>query len=330
MPESKQSILITGANGFVGSRLCRTFLDNGFNVIAGVRKNADLRQLRGLEVPFRYGDICIAESLGEMVAGVDYIVHNAGLVKAKSEEHFFEVNEQGTGNLFEAIIRRNPDARRVIYISSAAAAGPSQGGVARAEDDPPAPLTEYGRSKLAGERTALSYADKLNVLAVRPPAIYGPGDREILSFFLAASLRIKPYIGSTRRKMQLVYVDDLCRGVLLAVSARAESGRVYYIAENRAYMMKELIKILGKTCGKSAVPLYVPSPVFRLIASFSERIMKSLNLTPMLTVEKANELLASWEVSTSRAEKELGYTSQVPFEEGARETFRWYRTEGWL
>lgn len=330
MSSEKPSILITGANGFVGSRLCRTLLDKGFEVIAGVRKTADLSLLEGLDIDFRYGDVCQPETLEVMVSGVDYIVHNAGVVKARKTETFFEVNEGGTKNLFEAVAAHNPAVKKVVYISSLAAAGASLDNIPRDEDDPPEPITTYGKSKLAGEKVALSFSDRFKVVAIRPPGVYGPGDKENFAFFVALSLRVKPYLGKTGRKLQLVHVDDLCRGIALSITASTPSKAVYFIAENRSYTMKELIKILRQTVGRAAIPLYVPSAPFKVIAAVSSRILKMLNIAPMLTKEKAEELLASWEVSTERARKELGYESSINFEDGARQTFEWYKKEGWL
>ncbi|MEW6411226.1 MAG: SDR family NAD(P)-dependent oxidoreductase [Candidatus Zixiibacteriota bacterium] len=330
MPENHPSILITGANGFVGARLCRLFIDKGFEVIAGVRKTSDLSQLKDLNVTYRYGDVNSPETLEQMVAGVDYIIHNAGVVKVKRQETFFEVNEKGTLNLFEAISRFNPGVKKVVYISSLAAAGPTDGDKPVTEQDEPHPITVYGRSKLAGERAALSYSDRINVMAVRPPGIYGPGDKEILAFFQTVNNRIKPYIGDTSRKLQLVHVDDLCHGLYLAITSETKTGAVYFVAENRSYAMKELIGLLQAAIGKKCFPLVIPSWLFKTIAFFSEGVLKLFGATPMLTIEKAGELLASWEVSTRRAKEDFGYDSQIPFERGARETYQWYINEGWL
>ncbi len=330
MPENHPSILITGANGFVGARLCRTFLDKGFEVVAGVRKSSDVSQLKGLGVTYRYGDVNQPETLEQMVTGVDYIIHNAGVVKAKHADTFFEVNEKGTRSLFEAVVNFNPGVKKVVYISSLAAAGPSDGNTPVTEEDEPHPITVYGLSKLAGERAALSFSNKFNVMAVRPPGIYGPGDKEIFAFFQTVNSRIKPYIGDTGRKLQLVHVDDLCYGLYLAVNGETQTGSIYFIAENRSYTMKELISLLQSAIGKSCIPLIIPSALFKAIAYVSERLLKIFGVTPMLTTEKAGELLASWEVSIAKATRDFGYDSQIPFERGARDTFQWYKNEGWL
>jgi len=330
MPSDAASILITGANGFVGARLCHRFVQEGFQTIAAVRETSDLSQLKGVNVELRFGDVARAETLPALVAGVDYVVHNAGLVKARHSQTLFDVNETGTRQLMEAIARHNPHVRKVIYISSLAAAGPSVSGRPVTEEDEPRPITAYARSKLAGERTALSFADRFPVIALRPSGVYGPGDREIFSFFQAVYRGLKPIVGDPERKLQLVHVDDLARAVFLATTCDTAPSGAYFVAEDRAYVMRELVDLLQRACGKSGLSLRLPAGIFRCLAAVSETVLKAFGGTPMLTREKAEELLAGWEVSTAKASRAFGFSSRIPFAEGARETYAWYLRNGWL
>lgn len=327
---ANQAVLITGANGFIGSRLCLTFLRQGFKVIAGIRQNCDRRLLDGLAVQYRFGDVTDPASLPAMVADVNFVIHNAGVVKAKNRDGFFRVNGQGTANLLAAVTQHNPRVTRVVYVSSQAVGGPSINGRPVAESDEPHPVTTYGESKRAGEEAALAYKDQLNIVVVRPTGVYGPGDKEVFSFFQIANRRLKIYFGDVTRKVQMVHVDDLCRGILAAATQQSRSGSIYHIAEKQAYTIRELVDMMQAAVGKKGLTFTVSAALFRRIASISERSARLFGATPMLTVEKCNELLDSWEVDTRKAKDELGFESAIPFAQGAADTYRWYKENGWL
>jgi len=304
-------------------------MDDGYNVIAGIRKGCDDSLINDLKIERRYGDITCPETLTDMVKNVDYLVHNAGLVKAKSIQQFARVNQEGTENILRAAVQVS-ELKRFIYISSMAAAGPSKPNSPLTEEMPTHPITAYGNSKAAGESVVMAFKQKVNVVIIRPPAVYGPGDIEMFSFFQSLNNRIKPYLGNWHRKIQLVHVDDLAFGVSQALKANVKSGAVYFIAESRSYKYSELVKHLGKAVGRAALPIYIPGWGLKSIAFISEKVMKMLGRPPMFTVEKARELLENWEVSAEKAKRELEYESQIPFAEGARQTVYWYREEGWL
>jgi nucleoside-diphosphate-sugar epimerase len=330
MPHAKPSVLVTGANGFVGARLCHKLLLEGFEVIAGVRKTSDCRPLQALNVSYRFGDVTEAATLGGMVDGADFVIHNAGVVKARRRETFTRVNVEGTRALMEALAERNPSVRRVVYISSMAAAGPSIDGAPVEESDQPHPVTAYGVSKLAGEEAALGYTARFEVVALRPSGVYGPGDKELFSLFQTVHKGFRPRIGNMQRKLQLVHVDDLARAVFLALTGPAQSGQTYNIAENQTYTMDELIAQVAEGVGRKGIPLSIPGPIFKGLAAISEAVFRMVGAAPMLTREKAGELLASWEISTAKARREIGFESCIPLRQGVRETYQWYLREGWL
>ncbi len=325
----KEKVLITGANGFVGSHLCRAFLDEGYHVIAGVREGCDISMIEDLDLEYRFGDITLPKTLPEMVSGVDYIVHNAGLVKARDPKFFYTVNKQGTANIMAAAADVS-GLKKLIYISSGAAAGPSYPGKILTEAEEAHPLTEYGRSKLAGEQAVLNLIENVNSVIVRPSGVYGPGDKEMLAFFQIVDSRIRPYIGKLNRRLRLIHVEDLARSVVCAVKAKTKSGSIYFIAESRSYSFREMIHILVKASGRFGLPIYVPGFTVKVIAGISESVMRMFGKTPMFTMEKAREILASWEISSERAEAELGFKASINFTDGARETLYWYRMEAWL
>ncbi|MDF1543938.1 MAG: SDR family NAD(P)-dependent oxidoreductase [bacterium] len=325
-----QSVLVTGANGFVGTRLCRHLHAKGYHVIAGVRKSADLSLLKETPVEYRCGDVTQPGTLAEMVKDVDYICHSAGLTKAKRIQQLYDVNETGTRNLFKAIVDHNPNLKKVLLISSLAVVGGSRNGEKITEESKPRPITHYAKSKLAGERTALEFKEKFPLVVIRPHGVYGPGDKEVFSFFDTVNKGIKPYVGNPERFLQMVHVDDLCNAIEKALTAKTASGAIYSICENQSYSMKEMIGLLEQASGKKAYVVRIPGWLFRLIGMISGSLFKLVGAAPMLTGDKAEELLAAWEVSTEKGKRDLQFEARIPFERGAKETFEWYRKEGWL
>lgn len=322
-------VLITGANGFVGSRLCRRLIDDGYQVYAGIREGCDGTLIEGLDMKIRFGDVTHPEELPEMIKDIDVIIHNAGLVKVKKIEDFYLVNEQGTENIIKAAVESGT-AKKFILISSMAAAGISPRGIPRTEEMPPIPVTNYGRSKLAGEKKALEYKDKIELVILRPSGIYGPGDKEMFSFFQTLNNRIKPYLGSPSRRLQLLHVDDLALAVSTAITKTVRSGSIYFIAEKNSHSYAELVGYLRKAVGRVALPIYIPGFSLKVIAWITESFLKLFGKVPMLTVDKTKELLGNFEVSIEKAETELGFEPEYDFPTGAVQTVHWYRLEGWL
>lgn len=326
-----QKILVTGANGFVGSHICETLQTAGFDVRALVRKTSDLTNIKHLDLELTYGDLNDPDSLPAAIESVEAIVNNAGVTKALDSNTFNRVNAEGSENILKATERSNPNIKRFIQISSAAASGPAPSDTPIDEDYPPRPLTTYGKSKLAGEKAVLDYRDKLPVTVLRPSAIYGPRDKEMLSFFKAVSFKLKPTFGTGECYINFTYVKDLAQAVAKALTKDLPSGGVYFVAEKRRYSYSEAADIISDALGIKGLDIHVPAPVLRFAGKISEMVARWRNKASIFSADKALEMTQKyWLVDTSRIEQELGFVSPTSFRDGVMETVNWYRRHGWL
>ena len=324
-------ILVTGANGFVGSHLCEALLDAGYAVRALVRKTSNLKNISGLNLNLTIGDLTDPETLEKAVDGVDAIINNAGLTKALYPERFDIVNAVGTENLLRAMEKSNPRIGKFIQISSAAACGPSESRDPVNEDHNPRPLTAYGKSKLAGERAVLSYKDKFPVVILRPTAIYGPRDTEMLAFFKAIKFGIKPSFGRGDCYTNFTYVKDLAAAAVRALAADTVSGAIYFVAEKRWYSYVEAGDIIAAALGVRAINIYVPVWFMRLAGKLSENMARWRGKPAIFTDDKAVEISQKyWMLDTSKIEKEIGFISPTSLKDGVAETVEWYRRQKWL
>jgi nucleoside-diphosphate-sugar epimerase len=355
---AKGTILITGATGFVGSHVVEACLEQGIPVRALVRRARDLPPLEGRGVACVAGSLEDRASLAEAVKGVESVVHLAAVTKALSKEEFFRVNGAGTRGVVEAVAGAEPRPRRLVYLSSLAAVGPSRGGRPVTRETTPRPLTAYGRSKLEGERAceALAFAPlpaprgrpqgegeagpetvtpgpgagDLTIAILRAPAVYGPRDREVYRFFRLARLGLMPIPSGPSRLLQLVHVRDLARAVLLAAAAPGAAG-LYHIAEPRAYSWEDVASLLGEAVGRRVRPLRVPSGLFAGAAAVTEGLSRLRGDASLFSRDKVRELLApGWLCETSLAHGDFGFQAEIPLEEGLRQTAAWYRSNGWL
>ena len=327
------TILITGGSGFLGSHIAEQLSSAGKKVRALVRKTSDTRFLKTLKnVELAEGAVGDLDSVLEAAKGVSAIVHSAGLVKARSPEEFHRVNAGGTENMLKAALQEKAGLKRFVLVSSLAAAGPSdEHGTPVSIDADPRPVTHYGRSKLAAERYALEQKNEIPVTIIRPPAIYGPRDREILAFFKALNARILPYMGSTDNKLSMIHGADCARACIAAIDADLESGSTFFVDDGNVYTFDDLVKNAEAALGRRAwLRFPVPRPVIRTAAYASETYGKITNKAVMLTRDKCNELFDQWVCDGSIARKELSWKPELTFSEGAKTTVAWYKNEGWL
>ena len=315
----------------MGSHLVEGLLDKGYQVRCLIRKTSNLRWLSDLKVDYAYGDIAKKNSLKEAVKDVDLVFHAAGLTKAKTKKKYFKANAEGTENLIETCIEENPKLQRLIYISSQAAVGPGDDELPLNETAPCRPVTYYGESKLEGERIVLEHADQLPVTIIRPPAVYGPRDTDMLGFFKVANKGLRISFGRGESFVSLVYVKDLVDGIILSAENLKAIGQIYFIADDRIYSWKEAFKIIAKVLDKKTIPLRIPKSLVFFLAFLAENFSRLLGKTPAFNAQKAKEITQRyWGLDVLKAKTELGFAPKYSLDKGAEETVRWYKEKGWL
>ena len=323
--------LVTGGNGFVGSHLVEALLFKGYEVFCLVREKSDLRFLCGLNLEYRYGDLTDIDSLKKALKGIDFVFHVAGLTKAKNKEEYFKANALGTKNLISACFEVNPFIQRFIYVSSQAAAGPCKSFYLMDENDRCQPITDYGRSKLEGEKEVLSFKDKIPVTIIRPPAVYGPRDKDILFFFRMANKGLIPIFGFKESYLSLIYVKDLTRGITLAAESQKSSGQIYFMADEKIYSWSEALRTIQNSLGVKAFKLRIPKFILFTFASFSQMLARLKGESALINLQKAQELTQRfWLCNISKAKNELSFFPEYDLEKGALETIKWYKENRWL
>jgi nucleoside-diphosphate-sugar epimerase len=327
------TVLLTGGSGFLGSHIAEQLSRAGTPVRALVRRTSNTTFLSALPQVELY--TCALEdraSLGRALDGVTAIVHCAALVKARSEAEFLEVNAEGTERLLEAAERTGDRLERFVLVSSLAAVGPSdQSGAPVSPDATPNPVTAYGRSKRAAECAALAMRDRLPVTILRPPAIYGPRDREILAFFQAVNWGILPTVGSELNKLSIVYGPDAARACIAAIQADVPSGSRFFVDDGCVYTFKELLSAVEDALGKRAwVRFPLPRRLLETVALGNELYGRLRNQPVMFTPDKCRELFAQWVTDSRPTQAALGWKPEVQIREGIRLTATWYRRQGWL
>jgi len=203
---------LTGATGFLGRRLLRTLTARGWRVRALARRPADAEALAGEGFEVVIGDLADTAALERLTDGASLTIHCAGLIKARDRAAFFEVNRDGAARLAEVA------PERLVLVSSLAARAPE--------------LSDYAASKRAGEEVSRQAAGA-RLAVVRPPVIYGPGDRETLQLFrLAQRSPLAPIPASPGARLALAHADDVAAAII-DVAERAELSGVYAVGGDR-------------------------------------------------------------------------------------------------
>ena len=304
-------VAVTGATGFVGSRIVRALAGSGWQVriLARHMPTAALSRKTCLDVVL--GDLNDSAALQALVKDADLVIHVAGIVKARHPGDFQTVNAGGTIKLLEALNAANPTAR-LIHISSITAREPQ--------------LSPYAASKAAGEAAVERLAGARKSVILRPPAVYGPGDLEILPLFKAAATGFCPYPAAPDARVSVIHVEDLARAVAALANAATWPAARYEVDDGRSYSWDEILTALGKALGRSVTGFRLPCPLLYPIAAASQLAQALTGEQRVLSLAKIPELYhPDWVAKGPSLQRDLGFRPEQGLNYGFQNTVAWYR-----
>ena len=325
-------VFLTGANGFVGSHILDHLLAAGHSVTILLRTTSDTTFIanRLKEVRVCYGALSDVDSLCRAAAGAEAVIHCAGKTKVVRSREYYDVNARGTANLVEACKDVGDGVRHLLLISSVAAAGPGTPSSPAAEDGAPSPLSDYGESKLMGERH-VAQGCEMPYTILRPGVVYGPRDRDFFHLFRTVRLRVLPVLGAPGHLLSLVYAADVARAVLLAMGNRRAFGRTYHVAHPQPATIEAFAERVAELMKVKPVRVLVPFWALYAACMGQEALARLTGSPSILNVQRLREYRApSWVCSVQRIGGELGFVARTPLKEGIGMTLAWYDENGWL
>jgi nucleoside-diphosphate-sugar epimerase len=321
--------LVTGATGFVGSHLCEALVRQGASVTALVRSPAKAALLAPLGIQLVHGDLHTAPALTEAVRGQDAIFHVAGLTAARNEAEYLRANRDGTAALVDAA-RRSGGTPRLVLVSSMAAGGPSAPGRPLLGDEPPRPVTQYGRSKLAGEEVVR--ASGMAWVIVRPPMVYGPRDAEVLKVFRLVRTGVAPVFGDGAQELSAVYGPDLALALVAAATAEGTVGRIYYACHPERFRSEAFVLAVATAMQRrNPAVVHLPPWLGRVALGITGAAARLAGRATILTADKANEFFQpAWTGDPAPLTRDTGWSAEHDLRRGLAATAAWYRAAGWL
>ncbi|TAJ85228.1 NAD(P)-dependent oxidoreductase [Reyranella sp.] len=304
-------VAVTGVTGFVGPHLVAALARRGWRLRLLVRRWSPLPSLAGIDAEIVMGDVLSEPALRELVRGADAVVHAAGLIKARTPADFMSVNRDSA-----ALLSALASEATLVLLSSLAAREPQ--------------LSAYGASKRAGEVAIAARSGPW--LAVRAPAVYGPGDRETLAYFRSVKLGLAPQPWLSSARLSLIHVSDLAETLALAVE-RSPERSIYEIDDGTAgaYSYADMARAAGAALGRQPWHVKVPRPIMAGIAVWNGLRQSLGGPTQILTQGKVAEIFhQDWSVHDRRLAAAIGFQPRYDLTAGFRDTVQWYRSQHWL
>lgn len=334
-----ESVLVTGASGFIGSFIVEEALRRGFGVWAGIRSSSSREYLQDRKIHFLELDFAHPNELRAQLSGhkgtyskFDYIIHCAGVTKCVDKSDFERVNYLQTKYFIDTLRELNMIPKQFIFISTLSVFGPirEKNYTPITEEDTPMPNTAYGLSKLKAE-IYLQSIPGFPYVIYRPTGVYGPREKDY--FLMAKSIRQHTdfSVGFRRQDLTFVYVKDIVQAVFLGIEKQV-SCRTYFLADGKVYRSRAFSDLIRKELGNPfVIRLRCPLIILKVVSLLAEFWAVRSKKPSTLNSDKYNIMKQrNWQCDISPAVRELGFAPQYNLEQGVRETIAWYKNEGWL
>ena len=303
-------VAVTGGTGFIGESLCRSLLARGYRVRVLARNPRRAENLRSRGAELVQGSLDDGAALLRLLANSDAVIHCAGTVRGRTLADFTPANVEGIRNLLAAL-GQHDNHSRLLVLSSLAARQPE--------------LSPYAASKQMGEQLILESAAAIDVTVLRPPAVYGPGDKELLPLFrlMAGGLALMP--GKPNDRVSLIYIDDLVEAVGAWLSLKKPPQQIFTLSDpaTAGYSWAEIVGIASRVLKRKIRLLRTPAPAMNALASLNLTVSGLMGYAPMFTPSKLRELRhPDWSCDCLEFSRATGWHPQIPFEIGLALTLK--------
>jgi nucleoside-diphosphate-sugar epimerase len=325
-------ITLTGATGFIGQHFAKEIIASEEELkILSRRKNKLLLDFEKLGARISTLELSDKKGIASELGDCETVIHLAGATKTLTEKEMFKVNVEYTKNLLDVCDGRNI---HFVYISSQAAAGPAknlQNPVK--ESDSPNPLTWYGKSKLEAENEVKKWGERKNnnYTVIRPPSVFGPGEKDIFSCFKLMNKNLSFSIGYKEKRLSVIYVKDLVSAIMHLSKNIEFSGKTYFASSDDHYSWEELFSAIAQSMNKRKyLKLKLPEFSAVPVAFFSEMMSKITKKPALLNSQKIIEMKQDFWLCSNSLLKSTGWKPKYSIKEAMDETTRWYRENNWL
>lgn len=337
-------VLITGANGFIGSHIVELFCNSRIKVTCFVRKDSNLKLIKDFDVEFKYGDIRDREALVEAFKGHDFVIHNAAYVKDWGDyKTFYQTNVEGTLNVLNACAVNG--IKDVIITGTNAVYGEENSATIKNEEVPynshyryffdgifPCKLNYYRDTKCIATQKAVEFASRegMNLTVLEPVWVYGENGSEtvFLEYIKSAEQGVPVSPGSKRNKFHVVYAGDVAQAYYLAFCKRLKGVQRIIIGDQKCEFMDSIFSQFCECAGVKK-PMLLPKWAVYPFSFLLELFYTIFNApkAPLLTRGRVNMFYDNIEYSTSKAEQVLGFRSKHTLKEGIQKTVAWYKEQ---